>query len=212
MPEILNPATGDVVTHIDYATAADVDTAVGRAKAAFPEWSRATPGERSARVAALAAAMDARAEEYVQTETAQTGKPLRLSREFDVPGSIDNALFFSGAARNLEGKASAEWDGTHTSLIRREPIGVVGSIAPWNYPLQMAMWKILPAISAGNSIVLKPAEITPLTALMVAEDARAAGIPDGVVTVIVGTSAEGCSLMVRSAGRAAMSRPSVPWM
>ncbi len=201
MAEILNPATGDVVTHIDYATAADVDAAVGRAKAAFPEWSRATPGERSARVAALAAAMDARAEEYVQTETAQTGKPLRLSREFDVPGSIDNALFFSGAARNLEGKASAEWDGTHTSLIRREPIGVVGSIAPWNYPLQMAMWKILPAISAGNTIVLKPAEITPLTALMVAEDARAAGIPDGVVTVIVGTGPE--------VGEALVSHPDV---
>jgi betaine-aldehyde dehydrogenase len=152
-------------------------------------------------VAALAAAMEARAEEYVQTETAQTGKPLRLSREFDVPGSIDNAVFFAGAARNLEGKASAEWDGTHTSLIRREPIGVVGSIAPWNYPLQMAMWKILPAISAGNTIVLKPAEITPLTALMVAEDARAAGIPDGVVSVIVGTGPE--------VGEALVSHPDV---
>jgi betaine-aldehyde dehydrogenase len=201
MVEIHNPATGDVVTHIDHATAADVDAAVGKAKSAFPEWSRATPGERSARVAALAAAMDARAEEYVQTETAQTGKPLRLSREFDIPGSIDNALFFSGAARNLEGKASAEWDGTHTSLIRREPIGVVGSIAPWNYPLQMAMWKILPAISAGNTIVLKPAEITPLTALMVAEDARAAGIPDGVVSVVVGTGPE--------VGEALVSHPDV---
>jgi betaine-aldehyde dehydrogenase len=201
MVEILNPATGDVVTRVEYASPSDVDVAVARARAAYPEWSRATPGERSARVAALAAAMEARAEEYVQTETAQTGKPLRLSREFDVPGSIDNAVFFAGAARNLEGKASAEWDGTHTSLIRREPIGVVGSIAPWNYPLQMAMWKILPAISAGNTIVLKPAEITPLTALMVAEDARAAGIPDGVVSVIVGTGPE--------VGEALVSHPDV---
>jgi betaine-aldehyde dehydrogenase len=190
-----------VVTRVEYASPSDVDVAVARARAAYPEWSRATPGERSARVAALAAAMEARAEEYVQTETAQTGKPLRLSREFDVPGSIDNAVFFAGAARNLEGKASAEWDGTHTSLIRREPIGVVGSIAPWNYPLQMAMWKILPAISAGNTIVLKPAEITPLTALMVTEDARAAGIPDGVVSVIVGTGPE--------VGEALVSHPDV---
>ena len=201
MAEILNPANGDVVADIDYATATDVDSVVRRARDAFPEWSRATPGERSARIAALAAAMESRADEYVRTETAQTGKPLRLSREFDVPGSIDNALFFSGAARNLEGKASAEWDGTHTSLIRREPIGVVGSIAPWNYPLQMAMWKILPAISAGNTIVLKPAEITPLTALMVAEDARTAGIPDGVVSVIVGTGPE--------VGEALVSHPGV---
>jgi betaine-aldehyde dehydrogenase len=201
MVEILNPATGDVVTRVEYASPSDVDVAVARARAAYPEWSRATPGERSARVAALAAAMEARAEEYVQTETAQTGKPLRLSREFDVPGSIDNAVFFAGAARNLEGKASAEWDGTHTSLIRREPIGVVGSIAPWNYPLQMAMWKILPAISAGNTIVLKPAEITPLTALMLTEDARAAGIPDGVVSVIVGTGPE--------VGEALVSHPDV---
>lgn len=201
MAEILNPANGDVVAHIDYASPADVDAAVGRARAAFPEWSGATPGERAARVAALAAAMEARAEEYVETETSQTGKPLRLSREFDVPGSIDNAVFFAGAARNLEGKASAEWDGTHTSLIRREPIGVIGSIAPWNYPLQMAMWKILPAISAGNTIVLKPAEITPLTALMVAEDARTAGIPEGVVNVVVGTGPE--------AGEALVAHPDV---
>ena len=201
MPEIINPANGDVVAHVDYVGAGEVDEAVRRARSAFPEWSSATPAERAARISALAAAMEARAQEYVETETAQTGKPLRLSREFDVPGSIDNAVFFAGAARNLEGKASAEWDGAHTSVIRREPVGVVGSIAPWNYPLQMAMWKILPAISAGNTIVLKPAEITPLTALMVAEDARAAGIPDGVITVVVGTGPE--------AGEALVSHPDV---
>ncbi|MFM1916858.1 MAG: hypothetical protein RJB01_373 [Actinomycetota bacterium] len=190
MPEVINPANGEVVAELDYATSTDVDTAVRTAHAAFREWSRATPGERSAALHALAQKMNDRAEEYVATETAQSGKPLRLSREFDVPGSIDNVEFFAGAARNLEGKASAEWDGVHTSLIRREPIGVVGSIAPWNYPLQMAMWKILPAVAAGNTVVLKPAEITPLTSLMVAEDARAAGIPDGVINVIVGTGPE----------------------
>lgn len=190
MPEVINPANGEVVAEVAYANPSDVDRAVRKAGAAFAEWSRATPGERSAALHALAAKMDLRAEEYAITETAQSGKPLRLSREFDVPGSIDNVVFFAGAARNLEGKAATEWDGVHTSLIRREPIGVVGSIAPWNYPLQMAMWKILPAVAAGNTVVLKPAEITPLTALMVAEDARAAGIPDGVINVIVGTGPE----------------------
>jgi len=157
--------------------------------------------ERSEALRALADRMQSRSEEYVAAETAQAGKPLRLSREFDVPGSIDNAAFFSGVARNLEGKASAEWDGEHTSIIRREPLGVVGSIAPWNYPLQMAMWKVLPAIAAGNTIVLKPAEITPTTTVMLAEDCMAAGIPAGVVNVVAGAGPV--------AGEALMSHPDV---
>lgn len=183
---ILNPATGETVANIRYATPQDVDDAVRRAAKAFESWSRVPPVERSSLLIALAAQMSERAQEYAEVETSQTGKPIRLSSQFDVPGSIDNVAFFAGAARNLDGKAAAEWDGEHTSLIRREPIGVVGSIAPWNYPLQMAMWKILPAVAAGNTIVLKPAEITPLTAEMVAEDARAAGFPDGVINVVVG--------------------------
>ena len=174
---MVNPADGTVLDTLGYASAGDVDVAVAAANAAFPEWSGATPAERSAALTRLAARLDGRADEYALVETRQCGKPIRLTTEFDVPGSIDNVSFFAGAARNLEGKASAEWDGVHTSLIRREPIGVVGSIAPWNYPLQMAMWKILPAIAAGNTIVLKPAEITPLTSLMLAEDCIAAGIP-----------------------------------
>lgn len=184
---ILNPATGETVAQVRYATPEDVDAAVRRAAQAFETWSRVPPVERSSLLHALATRMSERALEYAQVETSQTGKPIRLSSQFDVPGSIDNVAFFAGAARNLDGKAAAEWDGDHTSLIRREPIGVVGSIAPWNYPLQMAMWKILPAVAAGNTIVLKPAEITPLTAEMVAEDARAAGFPDGVINVVVGT-------------------------
>jgi betaine-aldehyde dehydrogenase len=183
---ILNPATGEAVAHIRYATPEDVDAAVQRAAQAFTSWSRVPPVERSSLLHALAARMSERAQEYAEVETSQTGKPIRLSTEFDVPGSIDNVAFFAGAARNLEGKAAAEWDGEHTSLIRREPLGVVGSIAPWNYPLQMAMWKILPAVAAGNTIVLKPAEITPLTSQMVVEDARAAGLPEGVINVVVG--------------------------
>ncbi len=185
--EILNPATGTVIDEVRLATPDDVDAAVAAAQAAFPGWSTATPGERSTVLHDLARRMADRAEEYAQAESAQAGKPIRLTREFDVPGSIDNAEFFAGAARHLQGSAAAEWDGTHTSTVRREAIGVVGSIAPWNYPLQMAMWKMLPAVAAGNTIVLKPSEMTPITSLMLAEDATAAGMPDGVFNVITGT-------------------------
>ena len=133
--EVRNPADGSIVATLGEATVADVDAAVAAARRAYPGWSRATPGERSAALLALADRMEARAEEYAQVETAQSGKPIKLTTEFDVPGSIDNVRFFAGAARVLNGMAQAEYDGTHTSSIRREPIGVVGSIAPWNYPL-----------------------------------------------------------------------------
>lgn len=185
--EVIDPSNGQVVGEVTLADAADVDRAVGAAKAAFPGWSRATPGERSSALIRFAAILQEQAEELAQLESRQAGKPIRLAREFDVPGTIDNVAFFAGAARNLEGKAAAEYSPDHTSMIRREPIGVVGSIAPWNYPLQMAAWKVLPAIAAGNTIVLKPAEDTPLTSLRFAEAATAAGIPDGVVNVVVGT-------------------------
>lgn len=185
--DVCNPATGEVITTIALAGADDVDAAVAAAAAAFPEWSGAPPAVRAEALAALAARMSARAEEYAAVESAQAGKPIRLATDFDVPGSIDNAVFFAGAARHLAGSAAAEWDGDHTSTIRREAIGVVGSIAPWNYPLQMAMWKMLPAVAAGNTIVLKPSELTPLTTLMLAEDATAAGFPDGVFNVVTGT-------------------------
>lgn len=184
--EVINPATGEVVDVVSYAGPADVDAAVAAARSAFATWSTTAPVERSAALHRLAARLEERADEYASVETSQTGKPIRLSTGFDVPGSIDNVSFFAGAARNLEGKASAEWDGDHTSIIRREPIGVVGSIAPWNYPLQMAMWKVLPAVAAGNTIVLKPAEITPLTTIMLAQDAVAAGLPAGVFNVVTG--------------------------
>ena len=199
--QVVNPANDEVIVDYEYAGAEDVDAAVRAARSAYADWSTAAPVERSEALRALADRMQLRSEEYVAAETAQAGKPLRLSREFDVPGSIDNAAFFSGVARSLEGKASAEWDGEHTSIIRREPLGVVGSIAPWNYPLQMAMWKVLPAIAAGNTIVLKPAEITPTTTVMLAEDCMAAGIPAGVVNVVAGAGPV--------AGEALMSHPDV---
>lgn len=184
---VIDPSTNEVLWVYRADTPDSVDAAVDAAARAFPEWSRATPAERSGVLHALAAELGAAAEEFARTETAHTGKPIRLSREFDVPGSVDNISFFAGAARHLEGKAAAEYSAGHTSLIRREAIGVVGSIAPWNYPLQMAVWKILPAIAAGNTIVLKPAENTPLTTLMLADACARAGVPAGVVNVVNGT-------------------------
>ncbi|HEY2044428.1 MAG TPA: aminobutyraldehyde dehydrogenase [Jatrophihabitans sp.] len=145
------------------------------------------PGQRSAAITKLAALLDERSTAFADIESRQAGKPIRLATEFDVPGTVDNAAFFAGAARNLEGRATGEYSCDHTSSIRREPIGVVGSIAPWNYPLQMAGWKILPAIAAGNTIVLKPSELTPITAVMFAQAAHDAGIPPGVVNVVTGT-------------------------
>ncbi|MFF5788316.1 gamma-aminobutyraldehyde dehydrogenase [Streptomyces sp. NPDC012693] len=184
---VIDPATGESVYTYALASTADVDEAVAAAKAAFPGWAGATPGERSDALHRFAGILAERAEDIARVESLQCGKPLKLSTEFDVPGTIDNTAFFAGAARHLQGQSAGEYSGDHTSYIRREPIGVVGSIAPWNYPLQMAAWKILPAIAAGNTIVLKPAELTPLTSLMFAQAATDAGIPDGVVNIVNGS-------------------------
>ncbi|MHC5903306.1 gamma-aminobutyraldehyde dehydrogenase [Streptomyces sp. S6] len=187
---VVDPATDTPVLTYALASPADVDAAVAAARAAFPGWSGATPGERSDAMHRLAGVLADRAEDFARAESLQCGKPLRLTREFDVPGTIDNTAFFAGAARHLQGQAAGEYSADHTSYVRREALGVVGSIAPWNYPLQMAAWKILPAIAAGNTIVLKPSELTPLTALMFARAATDAGIPDGVVNVVSGTGQE----------------------
>jgi betaine-aldehyde dehydrogenase len=199
--EVVDPATGERVVELDLASANDVDRAVAAARAAFPEWSSATPGARSEALTRLAARLAELADDLAAVETRQTGKPIRLSTEFDVPGTVDNTAFFAGAARHLEGKATGEYSADHTSSVRRQAIGVVGSIAPWNYPLQMAGWKILPAVAAGNTIVLKPSELTPLTSLMLAEAARDAGMPDGVVNVVTGAGPE--------AGEALVGHPDV---
>ncbi|MFC7931439.1 gamma-aminobutyraldehyde dehydrogenase [Streptomyces cinereoruber] len=183
---VIDPATGETVYTYALASTADVDAAVAAAKAAFPGWAGATPGERSDALHRFAGVLAERAEDFARVESLQCGKPLKLTTEFDVPGTVDNTAFFAGAARHLQGQAAAEYSGDHTSYVRREPLGVVGSIAPWNYPLQMAAWKILPAIAAGNTIVLKPAELTPLTSLMFAQAATDAGIPDGVINIVNG--------------------------
>jgi betaine-aldehyde dehydrogenase len=198
--EVLNPATGEVVATVDLASADDVDRAVVAARAAFAPWAHTAPAERSTILHRFASILTERAEEFARVESSQTGKPLRLTRCFDVPGTIDNVEFFAGAARHLEGKATGEYSPGHTSSIRREPIGVVGSIAPWNYPLQMAAWKILPAIAAGNTIVFKPAEITPLTSVMFAQALSDAGLPPGVVNVLVGTGPEAGAALMRHEG------------
>lgn len=198
---VVNPATGEEVLTYELASTADVDAAVAAAKRAFPAWSAATPGERSDALHRLAAVLAEQAEDFAYAESLQCGKPIKLSTEFDVPGTIDNTAFFAGAARHLQGQAAAEYSGDHTSYVRREAIGVVGSIAPWNYPLQMAAWKILPAIAAGNTIVLKPAELTPLTSLMFAQAAKDAGLPDGVVNIVTGAG--------RDAGEHLVGHPDV---
>ncbi|MFD3438289.1 gamma-aminobutyraldehyde dehydrogenase [Streptomyces sp. NPDC058685] len=199
--DIVDPATGETVHSYELAGAADVDAAVAAAREAFPAWSGATPGERSDALHRFASVLAEQSEDLAGAESLQCGKPIKLSTEFDVPGTVDNTAFFAGAARHLQGQSAGEYSGDHTSYVRREAIGVVGSIAPWNYPLQMAAWKVLPAIAAGNTIVLKPAEITPLTSLMFAAAATEAGIPDGVVNVVNGAG--------RDAGEHLVGHPDV---
>ncbi len=202
---VVDPATGEPVELMALAGPADVDAAVLAATRAQREWGAATPAERSSVMHRWAGELADVAEHLAQVETSQTGKPIRLSREFDVPGTIDNTAFFAGAARVLEGRAAGEYSADHTSAVRREPLGVVGSIAPWNYPLQMAAWKILPAVAAGNAIVLKPSELTPLTALLMAEAAQRAGLPDGVVNVITGAGPDVGEHLVAHPGVAMVS-------
>ena len=188
--QVINPANGSVVAELALATPGDVDVAVAAARAALPGWSGATPAVRSAVLFKLAELLEAHAEEVIAEEVSQTGKPVRLATEFDVPGSVDNIAFFAGAARHLEGKATAEYSADHTSSIRREAVGVVATITPWNYPLQMAVWKVIPALAAGCTVVIKPAEITPLTTLTLARLAKQADLPDGVFNVITGAGAD----------------------
>jgi 1-pyrroline dehydrogenase len=182
--EVLNPATGEAIASVPQGTQADVDRAVEAAKRAFPDWLETTPQERSGLLLKLADALDARAEELAVLESQNVGKPLPAARD-ELPVCSDNLRFFAGAARTLEGRAAGEYMRGYTSMLRREPVGVVGQIAPWNYPLMMAVWKIAPALAAGNVVVLKPSEQTPLTTLKLAELAGEI-LPAGVLNVITG--------------------------
>src|ERR687888_2158106 len=194
-----DPATGEVLAEVADGSAEDARRAVEAGRAAFErgDWSRITPGERAAVLDRLAYLLEERAGEFARVESRNTGKPLKFSSAFDVPLSIDNLRFFAAAARNLEGKASGEYLEGLTSTIRREPIGVCASIAPWNYPLNMAAWKIGPALAAGNTVVLKPSELTPLTALMLGRLALEAGLPPGILNVVPGPGAEAGAALAR---------------
>jgi len=182
--EIVNPATGETIAEVPQGTQADVDRAVEAAKRAWPEWRETTPQERAEVLLKLADAIDAHADELARVESQNVGKPLAYARD-EIPVCSDNLRFYAGAARCLEGRAAGEYMRGYTSMLRREPIGVVGQIAPWNYPLMMGVWKISPALAAGNVCVLKPSEQTPLTTLMLAEYI-AEIFPPGVVNVITG--------------------------
>src|SRR3954464_14414686 len=180
--DVLNPATGETISQVPNMTADEVDEAVERARQALPEWLPATPKERSELLHKLADVIEDNAEELAQIESRNVGKPLMASRD-EMPFSADNLRFFAGAARLLEGKAAGEYVKGYTSMIRREPIGIVAGICPWNYPLMMAVWKIGPALAAGNVQILKPAEQTPLSLLRFVELAKDV-IPAGVLQVV----------------------------
>ena len=182
-----NPANGRVIAQVPASDAEDVDRAANAAAKAFESWQHSTPQDRSLLILKLADALEARADEIGRLESRNTGKPVGAAID-EVPVVVDNLRFFAGAGRVMEGKAANEYVAGRTSLIRREPVGVVASIAPWNYPIMMAGWKIGPALMAGNTVILKPSARTPLTALILAEIA-ADILPPGVLNVITGTGA-----------------------
>jgi betaine-aldehyde dehydrogenase len=192
--DLVSPVTEEV-----YGTSVDsgpeqVDAAFQAAKAAFPQWSESTPSERQLALFRIADAMEARAEEFAALESKDTGKPLGSLVEDEILVSVDQIRFFAGAARVLEGRSAGEYMKDHTSFIRREPVGVIGQVTPWNYPLNMATWKFAPAIAAGNTVVLKPSETTPSSTLLLAEVA-AEFLPAGVLNVITGGRATGAAMV-----------------
>jgi 1-pyrroline dehydrogenase len=182
--EVLNPATGETIAEVPRSTEQDVARAVEAAKKALPEWLETTPAERQELLLRLADLIDENTEELAKLESTNVGKPLSYARD-ELPVCSDNIRYFAGAARVLEGKSAGEYMRGYTSFLRREPIGVVAGIAPWNYPLMMAVWKLAPALAAGNVQILKPSEQTPLTLLRFAELA-AEVLPPGVLNVVTG--------------------------
>jgi betaine-aldehyde dehydrogenase/aminobutyraldehyde dehydrogenase len=182
--EVLNPSTGEAIAEVPQGTAEDVERAVEAAKTAWTEWRDKTPKDRMELLLKLADVIDENAEELTRLEVQNVGKPMSIAGD-EMPFSADNLRFFAGAARNLEGKSAGEYVEGYTSMIRREPLGIVAGITPWNYPLMMAIWKAGPALAAGNVEILKPAEQTPLTTLRLAELAQEF-LPPGVLQVVTG--------------------------
>jgi betaine-aldehyde dehydrogenase len=192
--EVVDPSTGEAYARAPLSGPADVDAATNAAQDAFESWRDATPQERSLALLRIADAVEARAEELVQAECRNTGKPLGLTRDEEIGPMVDEFRFFAGCARLLEGRSAGEYMADHTSMIRREPIGVCAQVTPWNYPMVMATWKIAPALAAGNTVVLKPSDTTPVTTLMLAEIA-AEFLPPGVLNVVCGDRDTGRALV-----------------
>ncbi len=191
---LVDPATGEVFAHSPLSDAADVDAAYSAAQRAFSGWRDTTPKERSLALLRFADLLEVHGRELVEIESHNTGKPLALTETEELPMLIDVVRFMAGAARVLEGRASAEYMEGHTSWIRREPVGVCGQVTPWNYPMLMAAWKFAPAIAAGNTVVLKPSDTTPLTTVRMAELAREV-LPPGVLNVVCGDRSTGAALV-----------------
>ena len=197
---VLNPKTGDVVLNLPEASLGQVDKAVEAAEKAFQSWSRTTPAERSGYLLKIADAVEKDAESFAALEALNCGKPYHAVLNDEIPAVIDCYRYFAGAVRNMQGPIAAEYIPGHTSMIRRDPVGIVGSIAPWNYPLMMMAWKLAPAIAGGNTVVFKPSEQTPLTALKMSK-VMADILPAGVVNVVLGRG--------ETVGNALINHPSI---
>ena len=197
---VLNPATGEEMARAPISTPEEVDSAVMAARRAFDGWSNTTPAQRSAALLALADLIEEHGNELARLEALNAGKPIENATNDEIPVMADNLRFFAGAARTLEGRAAGEYMEGYTSMIRREAVGVIGQVTPWNYPLMMAVWKIGPALASGNTIVLKPAETTPVTTIRFAELA-ADILPKGVLNIVMGPG--------QPTGQALISHPEV---
>ncbi|WP_158886980.1 gamma-aminobutyraldehyde dehydrogenase [Amycolatopsis anabasis] len=195
--EVVDPVTEEVTATAPLSGQADVDAALDAASRAFPAWRRTTPAERQLALLRIADAVEARAAELVDAECADTGKPRALTETEELPPCVDQLRFFAGAARVLEGRSAGEYLAGHTSFVRREPVGVCAQVTPWNYPLMMAVWKIAPALAAGNTVVLKPSDTTPSSTVLLAEIC-AEHLPPGVLNVLCGD---------RDTGRALVEHP-----
>ncbi|MQS37583.1 gamma-aminobutyraldehyde dehydrogenase [Streptomyces katsurahamanus] len=195
--DVINPVTGEVYAASPLSGQADVDAAMDAAEAAFPAWRDTTPAERQRLLLKIADAFEERAEDLIATESENTGKPLALVRSEEVPPMVDQIRFFAGAARMLEGRSAGEYMEGFTSMVRREPVGVCAQVAPWNYPMMMAVWKFAPALAAGNTVVLKPSDTTPASTVLIAEIIGSI-LPKGVFNVICGD---------RDTGRAMVEHP-----
>lgn len=198
--QVLNPRTGELIKAIPEASESQINAAVAAAEKAFATWSRTTPGQRSNYLLRIAQAIEDNADEFAALEALNCGKPINAVKNDEIPAIVDCWRFFAGAVRNMQGSIAGEYLPGHTSMVRRDPIGIVGSIAPWNYPLMMMAWKLAPAIAGGNTVVFKPSEQTPLTALKLAK-VFADVLPEGVVNVILGRG--------ESVGNALINHPKI---